>query len=259
MKLLAACLICLAFGAISFAQTKCFENSGLKESTKVDLTITGGKVSSWYKENAYDEENGKGYEFTGTRTGSTVTITKFTDNKKPAWMPKGKNWIWTLVPAAGGKEILRMNIYGQNYDTKKYSVYPVDFASCMSSLMTRDDTKRVSFAKGAASAKVAVTGSDKQAFLINIRKGQFIGAVAFGYNVEIYYPNGDVYAFAEEPGAIKNQTSNLDFNSSEAAPTSGDVLILLEKAPEGTGSATFFVKNTAKELETAMNAAIENR
>ncbi len=253
MKTFLTAILILTFGtAISPAQTKCFENIGLKSTHKIEFTITGGKISGWYSETGDDESN---YEFGGTRAGNALNI-KFTESKTPALMPKGKNWVWTLA-ASGNTEILRMNVYGQNYETRKFSIYPVDFDSCAKRLS--NGAKRVSFAKGASSAKVAVAATPKQAFLINVRKGQFIGAVAFGYSVSIYYPNGDVYAFAEEGRTIKDQTTNLDFSGSDAAPASGDTLVVLEKAPEGTGKAVFIVKNTARELEKAIENIVNSR
>lgn len=159
---------------------------------------------------------------------------------------------------SGGAEILKVKFYGKG----KASVYALDFESCEPSFKALAQTaKRVTFAKGASSAKVSAIGS-KQAFLINVRQGQFIGAVAFGYSVKIYYPNGEIYALDENPDdelQVKEQTTNLDFSGSDAVPTSGDALILLEIAPEGTGKAEFFVKNTEKELKKAIEQAINSR
>ena len=258
MKNILTTILFLTLGAtVSFAQTKCFENEGLKESVKAEFTITGSQISGWFYETP-DLEETKGYELSGTRAGNNLTV-KFAGNQNPPWMPKGKNWIWTLAPTAGGKQILRMNIYGRNYETNKYSIYPVEFAPCINNLASREDTKRVSFAKGASSAKVSVSGN-KQAFLISVRQGQFIGAVAFGYGIEIYFPNGDVYAVAEAGKTVKDQTSNLDFlGADEPVPASGDALVLLEKRIGRRGrSIVYYQKFAEQELNKALEQAMNS-
>lgn len=253
-NILAAFLICLSASAVSFAQAKCFENDGLKESIKVEFTITGSKVSGWFYETP-DLEETKGFELSGTHAGNNLTV-KFADNKNPPWMPKGKNWIWTLVPATDGKQILRMNIYGQNYETKKYSIYPVDFEPCMNSRLS--DAKRVNFAKGATSAQVSLSDSSAN-YLLSVKKGQFIGVVAPGCSIEIYYPNGDLYGYAEEDKAVKDQTSNLDmFGTDDGVPQSGNALITLKRAGDDTSFVTvvFLVKNTSSELDAAIEQTL---
>lgn len=238
-------------GASISAQTKCFINIGLKDTDTAKFTITGSKVSGWYthKPESYDADKTENFEFSGTRSGNNITV-KFAGNK-PVWMPKGNSWLWQLVQTSGG-ESLRMKIYGQNYETKKYSVYSVDFDSCYKT-SSRDAT-RISFARGTDSTKMTIApDATESVYVLGVKKGQFIGAIAHGYTVEIYFPNGDVYGFAEggNEGGEKNQTENMDMLSADdPVPQSGDALIILRRMTELSKPqmATFFVTNTQKEL-----------
>ena len=155
-----------------------------------------------------------------------------------------------LYKQSVGKQLFRVNFY--NGQTKKLSG-SVDYFPCYTILART--AKRVNFANAASSAKIPLSfeaGEAKKIFSLNVAKGQFIGAVAFNASIEIYFPNGDVYAFVEPAGEERNSTSNLDSLGTDLpVPSNGDALFVLTRAGEDSSpkEAEFFITNTRKELD----------
>ena len=107
------------------AQTKyCFENDGLKAKTTLSFTVSGNKISDGIYEFADYEDSGSPptASFSGTKSGGILTI-KF-DGKAPDEFSKIKKITWTL-----GKS-LKVQMYGKNYTTNKWSVYAATFTKC---------------------------------------------------------------------------------------------------------------------------------
>ncbi len=264
-KLPLAFLISLMLGAALVANgqsvTKCFEadRKEMDDRQSIALTITGNKVSGSFSIEPPDGVDGttESFGFSGTRTGGNILNVKFTDKTPERLSGLGRSFVWTLVQSAG-RELLRIKFY----EGKRLKA-SIDYFDCYSMLAKR--AQRVRFDKGASSAQIPnpIQSSAPQAFfLLNVRRGQYVGVVAFGCTVEIYFPNGDVYAFIESAGTQRDTTTQLDALASDLpAPLSGDVLVRLMKAGESSNpdKATFFVTGTKKELDIKMNQAIEQR
>ncbi len=116
----------LFIGAISAsAQTKyCFQNDGLKAKTTLSFTVSANKISDGVYEFSPYEDGGSPpiASFSGTKSGNILTI-KF-DGKVPDEFSKIKIIKWTL-----GKS-LKVQFYGKNYQTNKFSVYSATFTKC---------------------------------------------------------------------------------------------------------------------------------
>lgn len=264
-KLSAAFLICLVFGAAAFANaqsvSKCFEadRKEMDDRQSVELTIIGNKVSGSFSIEPSETVGGssESFGFSGTRTGGHNLNVKFTDKTPERLSDLGTSFVWTLVPSAG-RELLRIKFY-----KAKRLTASIDYFDCYSMLAKR--ATRVQFARGASAAQIPnpIEPAAAQAFfLLSVRRGQYVGVVAFGCSLEIYFPNGNVYAFVEPAGTERDTTVSLDALSTDVpVPVSGDVLIRLTKAGESSqpDKATFFVTNTEKELDRKIEQAFEQK
>lgn len=125
-KSIVALLFAILLGVVSASAQKqyCFENDGLKGTTGILFTVSGNKIidgeftTSVYDENASPVKS----VFTGTKSGNFLTI-KFS-GKTPDEFMKIKTIKWTL-----GKT-LKVQMYGKNYNTNKWSVYTAIFTGC---------------------------------------------------------------------------------------------------------------------------------
>ena len=265
-KLSAVYLICLVLGAAVFANgqsvSKCFEadRKEMDDRQSIELTITANKVSGSFSIEPSETVGGnsESFGFSGTRTtgGHTLNV-KFTDKTPERLSALGTRFVWTLVPSAG-RELLRIKFY-----KAKQLNASIDYFDCYSLLAKR--AKRVQFPKGASSAQIPnpIQSSTSQAvFLLSARKGQYVGVVAFGAAVEIYFPNGNVYAFVESAGTERDTTVGLDALGTDLpVPVSGEVLVRLAKAGESSNpdKATFFVTDTEKELNRKIEQSFEQK
>lgn len=277
MRFTLVCLIYIVFGAFSIADaqsvTKCFEadrqNNDLRQDDRhsVEMTVNGGKVSGFYHIDRAGSDEIEGYPFEGTLAGTNLKV-KFT-NQTPDVLTASDSYGFSIVPTpttaeyaeidlyrqSVGKQLFRINFY--NGQTKKLSG-SVDYFPCYT--MLARTAKPVNFAKGASSAKIPLsfkTGEAKKVFSLSVGKGQFIGAVAFNASIEIYFPNGDIYAFVEPAGEERNTTSSLDnLGTDLPVPANGNALFVLTRAGENSSpkEATFFVTNTQKELDKKIEA-----
>jgi hypothetical protein len=264
-KLSVTYLLCLMLGTASFVNgqsvSKCFEadRKEMDDRQSIELTITGNKVSGSFSVEPLDGVSGsrESFGFSGTRTSGNILNVKFTDKTPEQLSALGTRFVWTLA-ASAGRELLRIKFYnGQRLNAS------IDYFDCYS--MLANHAERVRFAKGASRTQIQnpIKAPAAQAFfLLNVRKGQYVGVVAFGCTVEIYFPNGDVYAFIESAGTERDTTVNLDALGTDLpVPLSGDVLIRLTKAGESSNPdrATFFVTNTKNELDKNINQAFESK
>lgn len=264
-KLSVTYLICIVLGPAAFANgqsvSKCFEadRKEMDDRQSIELTITGNKVSGSFSVEPPDGVSGstESFGFSGTRTSGNILNVKFTDKTPEQLSALGTRFVWTLAPSAG-RELLRIKFYnGQRLNAS------IDYFDCHS--MQAKRATRVQFAKGASAAQIPnpIQSSATQSFfLLNVRKGQYVGVVAFGCTMEIYFPNGDVYAFIESAGTERDTTVNLDALGTDVpVPQSGDVLVRLTKAGESSNPdrATFFVTNTKNELDRKIEQAFEQK
>ncbi len=107
------------------AQTKyCFENEGLKATTGILFRVSGNKITEGeFTTSVYDETASPvKSSFTGKKVGKILTI-KFA-GKAPDEFMKIKTIKWTM-----GKT-LKVQMYGKNYTTNKWSVYSATFTGC---------------------------------------------------------------------------------------------------------------------------------
>lgn len=230
-------LTMMFFCVFADAQSKCFVNGGLKDEHRVYLNISGANVSGEFVVvRDYNDETRETFMFSGTKSGNNFNV-KFAANKIPeSFPPRLKNFLWTLVNG-GGKEILKIKLYGKNSETGKYSAYTADYDSCEPSYAELMKTaKRVSFAKGANSATVqtSFTSQDeRKTFLLNMKQGQKVSVEAIGCGISFYYPNKTAY---EEGTAI-------DTWASDSLSQSGDYLFIISPAGEPGKCAVKFSVN----------------
>ncbi len=264
-KLSAVYLICIVLGAAVFANgqsvSKCFEadRKEMDDRQSVELTITGNKVSGSFSVEPSETVGGstESFGFSGTRTSDNTLNVKFNDKTPERLSELGTSFVWTLVSSAG-RELLRIKFY-----KAKRLVASIDYFDCYSMLAKR--ATRVRFSRGASAAQVSnpiESAASQSFFLLSVRRGQYVGAVAFGSSLEIYFPNGNVYAFVEPAGTERDTTVGLDaLGTDMPVPVSGDVLIRLTKAGESSNpdKATFFVTNTEEELDRKIKQAFEQK
>ena len=103
----------------------CFEKNGEEFQQRVSMTITGSKIEGTFESGGYQPDTSmETFDFTGTKNGSVLTI-KF-DNRPPYQLPpRTKKIVWTL-----GARMLKIPIYGKNFNTKKSSSYEANFEIC---------------------------------------------------------------------------------------------------------------------------------
>lgn len=131
MKITLTFLI-LTLTNFAFAQvgSKCFQADVRYGGHSVTFKTNGKKISGTFTVESNEEEMVKTYEFTGTRAGNVLKV-KFGENELPDLTPffELKSLNWTLSKIAR-KEILRIKIYGKNYEIDEYEDHLVDFEPC---------------------------------------------------------------------------------------------------------------------------------
>ena len=76
-----------------------------------------------------DDPDVKSYPFSGRRRGNILTVA-FAGNKQPDVSPSEiKSLVWKLV-RKGRWELLRIKVFGKNYDTNKYEESFAYFEPC---------------------------------------------------------------------------------------------------------------------------------
>ena len=229
----------LTCAAQSFAQsqTKCFRNDGLRDNHIVRFEADGSDVAgSYLVESDGDAEQAQTFDFSGTRSGDSLTVT-FVGDAPPGIAPSNdQSPVWTLAETESG-QILRIKFYGKNYETNKYANYSADFISCEPNFATlAKQAKRISFAKGARSAAVALSfqiQSDRKAFRLGARKGQNVSVTSPGCRISAYFPD-----------ETADQEGGVDTFSLDILPQSGDYLFVISPAGEpGSCTTTFEIGN----------------
>jgi hypothetical protein len=131
MKTLALFILILVGAVVCTAQSKskCFRAEWLQGERSVNLTINGNKVSGTFAVGSGDDPDRKTYSFSGTRRGNLLTVA-FAENKRPDVSPSElKSLVWTLV-RRGNQELLRIKVFGKNYNTNKYEDSFAYFEPC---------------------------------------------------------------------------------------------------------------------------------
>lgn len=132
MKILMLFLLILMCGLPCAAQnkSKCFRAERLQGELSILLTTNGRKVSGIFVPRPLRDPDGKDYHFRGTRRGNVLTVA-FANNERPDVSPSEvKTLVWTLVKK-GNKELLRIKVFGKNYDTNKYENSFAYLESCV--------------------------------------------------------------------------------------------------------------------------------
>lgn len=223
------CLSVLVFSTAAQAQQKCFSNTGLKDGHEIHYTVTGKTISGEFRvARDFDAANAEIYPFKGTVSGTTLSV-KFAGEAPDPLPASPATKRWVIVGS-----VLRVTLYGKNYNTNRWSNYTADYKPCVSPYDTAFATaKRVTFAKDSTSATLSTTFTrkdDKRSFLLGLRRGQSISVLAPGCGISFFYPNKTEY---EEGTAI-------DTWGSTALPQTGDYLFVISPAGEpGTCSIRF--------------------
>lgn len=215
-------VICL--GGAS-AQSKCFENNGLKDAHSIEMSINGKSVTgSFGIAIEYDEDRVKRYDFAGTIAGNVISV-KFPDQTPVEFPSSPSTKRWTLIRSANGEK-LRVTLYGRNYNTNRWGNYTADYTACKDPYDEASSAaKRITFAKGtnywAADIKFASKGG-KKSYRLGLRAGQSVSVSAPGCGISFFYPDKTPY---EEGTAI-------DTWGSDKLPQSGDYLFVISQAGE---------------------------
>ena len=110
-------------------ESRCFRSEWLQGERSINLKITGSKVSGTFAVGFSDDPEARSYPFSGRRRGNVLTVA-FADNKRPDVSPSEiKGLVWTLV-RKGRRELLRIKVFGKNYDTHKYGESFAYFKPC---------------------------------------------------------------------------------------------------------------------------------
>lgn len=233
MKKLIFIVMLLAFAiGVNAQTTKCYENSGLKDSHMITFQITGTQVEGEFSiDRDFDAAKRETHAFSGTLSGQTVSVVfpQIVPDSLPK-LPKTKTW---TMSASG----LKVMLYGKNYNTNKWGNYSVSYTSCTPPIdALRKSASRVSFSKGSTSAEVATTFTaqgQERAFLLNLRAKQRITVLAPGCGISFFYPNGKRY----------EEGTEIDSWGTASLPQSGDYLFIISPAGEpGTCSVKFDVR-----------------
>lgn len=239
MKILLAIFTSLLLAASAFGQgwEKCFENAGLKDKHQIQMMAEGGKLidGEFRVIKDYDEDNVGRYPFTGTASGNSLSI-KFTSSTPEGFAssPTTKKW---MIVKVGGKDVLRVTLYGKNNTTGKVGSYTVDYKACASPYdAAAANAKRITFAKGTSSATLTekfTSQSQKYSYWLNLRAGQSISVFAPGCGISFFYPNKTPY----------EEGTEIDTWGTEKLTQTGDYLFSISPAGEpGTCTIKFEVK-----------------
>lgn len=130
--ILAACAMSSMIPRPTLAEpARCFQNISLRATYTVRLLTTGEQVQGSFVVQP-DSGDKKEYPFTGTRHAQRLSV-KFAGEQVPEILTRKRPLLWTVLPATGkdaGGESLRITIYGQNYETKKFSNYDIKLTPC---------------------------------------------------------------------------------------------------------------------------------
>jgi hypothetical protein len=110
---------------------RCFQNISLRATYTVRLSTTGEQVQGVFVV-APDSGDKKEYPFAGTRHAQRLSV-RFAGEQVPEILTRKRPLVWTVVPPTGkdeSGESLRITIYGQNYETKKFSNYDIKLTPC---------------------------------------------------------------------------------------------------------------------------------
>ena len=122
-------LLILLGCATAQTESKCFRSDWLQGERSVNLTISGSKVSGTFVVGSSDDPEVRSYPFNGTRRGKVLTVA-FAGNKRPDVSPSEiKSLVWNLV-RKGRRELLRIKVFGKNYDTNRYEESFAYFEPC---------------------------------------------------------------------------------------------------------------------------------
>src|ERR1041384_5554428 len=175
-------------------QEKCFQSEWLQQTHYINLNINGAKVSGSFIVSRDGEDTR--YDFTGAINANTLTV-KFAGGKAPDISPSEmRGPVWTLA-RKGTEEVLKIKVYGKNYQTNKYEVSFAEYRSCVPSYAAlAAAAKPVVFSKDARSSATKLAFADNEeskVFLINARKGQSLVVEAYGCGVMIFQPDKKLY------------------------------------------------------------------
>lgn len=128
LKLPAALLLLGTFfvSGIAAEDRYCFENEGLKYKDTVRFSVEANRISkgTFTRATYEDEENPKISKFSGTKTGTVLTINL--KGKSVYEKAKGEDTVmWSLK-----KQTLSIPMHGKNHTTGKYSNYDAPFIKC---------------------------------------------------------------------------------------------------------------------------------
>lgn len=118
-------LTAFALTSLSAEDRYCFENDGLKYKDTVRFRVKANRIfKGHFIRSAYDGSGEKEMKFTGTKTGTVLTIEP--KGKIIYEKAKGEDIIlWSLK-----KQVLSIPLYGKNHTTGKYSNYDATFVKC---------------------------------------------------------------------------------------------------------------------------------
>ena len=127
LVLLFLCLLACSAPFTLAGTEYCFQNDGLKLRQSISFTIDGNKIEGTFESGGYDKKtSSETFDFTGTRAGQRLTI-KFA-GKPPYELPPGtKTIIWRL-----SKDVLKIPMFGKNYETNRPAAYTARFERCKS-------------------------------------------------------------------------------------------------------------------------------
>lgn len=114
------------------AFSTCFENIGLKDTTKIEMNLVEPVAVGMVTVTNDDARSIKTYPFTGEIKNNKIKVT-FAQNIIPDIFQKNPASLALTIVAEKGIEKLNVELYGEDYETKKYSSYTATFDSCGSS------------------------------------------------------------------------------------------------------------------------------
>jgi hypothetical protein len=231
----------LTVNSMTFSQVieKCFESDWLQQSHEIKFTLTGAAVAGTFTVSRDGEETA--YDFTGALKVGILTV-KFTGGKIPDISPSEmKGLVWTLSSkgAKGDSEVLKIKVYGKNYQTNKYEISYAAYEPCTSgytgAAAAAKGAKPVLFAAGANSAKTNISFADNEeqkVFQINARKGQSLEIEAYGCGIAVYLPDKKLHEELENADDPKsgNTTTVLDVKVIWPLTQTGNYLVVLKNA-----------------------------
>lgn len=241
------------FTFVSARADKCFQSGWLQQHHSITFSVKGTAVTGTFSVTRDDEKTD--YQFTGTKNGSTITV-RFAGGKVPDVAPSEmRNFVWTLA-AKPDREVLRIKVYGKNYDTNKYATNTAEYDPCptLSMAPATGEVRPVVFAKGQTSSKINISFSNddhEMSYSVSARKGQVLFVEAYGCSITVRMPDGKDYYYLENPGDAKSgkNATALDVQSINSLPQTGTYIIKLKNAggdPKRSRDVRFEITNPAK-------------